>query len=123
MSPNESPHRSSSARPGTMKAARVHQWGTPEVITVESVDLPEPANEELLVRVHAAGVGPWDALVRSGKIGLPLTLPLTLGSEVSGAVEKVARRQPVSLSETRYSALPIRVLLMATRNTPLPRPE
>jgi len=55
MSPNESPHRSSSARPGTMKAARVHQWGSPEVITVESVDLPEPADEELLVRVHAAG--------------------------------------------------------------------
>jgi NADPH:quinone reductase-like Zn-dependent oxidoreductase len=54
-----------------MKAARVHQWGSPEVITVESVDLPEPADEELLVRVHAAGVGPWDALVRSGKIGLP----------------------------------------------------
>jgi NADPH:quinone reductase-like Zn-dependent oxidoreductase len=51
-----------------MKAARVHQWGSPEVITVESVDLPEPADEELLVRVHAAGVGPWDALVRSGKI-------------------------------------------------------
>jgi len=62
-----------------MKAARVHQWGSPEVITVESVDLPEPADEELLVHVHAAGVGPWDALVRSGKIGLPLTLPLTLG--------------------------------------------
>jgi NADPH:quinone reductase-like Zn-dependent oxidoreductase len=92
MSPNESPHRSSSARPGTMKAARVHQWGSPEVITVESIDLPEPADEELLVRVHAAGVAPWDTLVRSGKIGLPLTLPLTLGSEVSGAVEKVGAK-------------------------------
>jgi len=92
MSPSEPPDRSSPARPGTMKAARVHQWGSPEVITVESVDLPEPADEELLVRVHAAGVGPWDALVRSGKIGLPLTLPLTLGSEVSGAVEKVGAK-------------------------------
>jgi NADPH:quinone reductase-like Zn-dependent oxidoreductase len=54
-----------------MKAARVHQWGSPDVITVESVGVPEPADEELLVRVHAAGVGPWDAPVRSGKIGLP----------------------------------------------------
>src|SRR5262249_36929376 len=34
-------------------------------------------------------VGPWDALVRRGTSGLPLTLPVTLGSEVSGVIEKV----------------------------------
>jgi NADPH:quinone reductase-like Zn-dependent oxidoreductase len=75
-----------------MKAARVHQWGSPDVITVESVGVPEPGDEEFLVRVHAAGIGPWDALVRSGKVGLPLTLPLTLGSEVSGVVDKIGAK-------------------------------
>ena len=75
-----------------MQAARIHQWGSPDVITVESVAVPEPADQELLVRVHAAGVGPWDALARSGKIGLPLTLPLTLGSEVSGVVAKIGAK-------------------------------
>lgn len=44
------------------------------------------------MRVHAAGVGPWDALVRTGKSGVPQTLPLTLGSEVSGIVEKIGAR-------------------------------
>src|SRR5262249_36000490 len=82
----------SSAGLRTMRAARIHQWGSPDVITVESVAVPERTDQELLVRVHAAGVGPWDALARSGKIGLPLTLPLTLGSEVSGVVEKIGAK-------------------------------
>ena len=51
--------------------------------------MPEPGEEEVLVRVAAAGVGPWDALIRTGRSGLPLTYPLTLGSEVSGTVVKV----------------------------------
>jgi NADPH:quinone reductase-like Zn-dependent oxidoreductase len=73
----------------TMKAARVHQYGPPDVIAIEGIDLPSPGEGEILVRVHAAGVGPWDALVRAGHSGLPQTLPLTLGSEVSGVVEQV----------------------------------
>jgi NADPH:quinone reductase-like Zn-dependent oxidoreductase len=75
-----------------MKAARVHQWGSPGVIIVERVGVPEPADEEVLVSVHAAGVGPWDALVRTGKSALSQTLPLTLGSEVSGVVEKIGAK-------------------------------
>jgi len=39
----------------------------------------------LLVRVKAAGVGPWDALIREGRV--PETLPLTLGSDIAGTVE------------------------------------
>jgi NADPH:quinone reductase-like Zn-dependent oxidoreductase len=64
-----------------MKAARVHQWGPPEIIVLETVEVSSPGEGEILVRVHAAGVGPWDALVRSGNSGLPQTLPLTLGSD------------------------------------------
>jgi NADPH:quinone reductase-like Zn-dependent oxidoreductase len=73
----------------TMTAARVHRYGPPTVITVERIDVPEPRDQEVLLRVHAAGVGPWDALVRTGASGLPQSLPLTLGSEVSGVVERV----------------------------------
>src|SRR5215469_16837489 len=72
-----------------MRAARVHKPGPPNVIVVEDVDLPEPREQEVLVRVYAAGVGPWDALVRTDKSGLPQTYPLTLGSELSGVVEKL----------------------------------
>jgi NADPH:quinone reductase-like Zn-dependent oxidoreductase len=72
-----------------MKAARVNRLGPPEVITVEDIAIPSPGEQDVLVRVRASGVGPWDALVRTGKSGLPHTLPLTLGSEISGIVERV----------------------------------
>lgn len=47
-----------------------------------------PSAGEILVRVVAAGVGPWDALFREGKSQLS-SLPLTLGSDLSGVVEAV----------------------------------
>ena len=71
-----------------MKAARILQFGPPSVII--NVDLPrlEPAAAQLLVRVQAAGVGNWDALVREGK--LPNEhLPLILGYELAGIVEAI----------------------------------
>jgi NADPH:quinone reductase-like Zn-dependent oxidoreductase len=39
--------------------------------------------------VKAAGVGPWDALVREGRSGVPQTLPLTLGSDIAGIVDAI----------------------------------
>jgi NADPH:quinone reductase-like Zn-dependent oxidoreductase len=71
-----------------MKAARVLQFGPPSVITNVDLPRPEPAAGQLLVRVKAAGVGNWDALVREGK--LPNEhLPLTLGYELAGIVEAI----------------------------------
>ena len=72
-----------------MKAVRVHSFGPPEVISVEDVSKPEPADGEIVVQVKAAGVGPWDALIRSGKSALPQPLPLTLGSDLSGEVHSI----------------------------------
>ena len=51
-----------------MKAARVLQFGPPNVIMTDDLPRPEPGAGQLLVRVKAAGVGNWDALVRGGKI-------------------------------------------------------
>jgi len=84
-----SPHGPTRTYAQTMTAARVQRFGPPSVITLERIDVPEPQEEQVLVRVHAAGVGNWDALVRTGTSGLPQLLPLTLGAEVSGVVAKV----------------------------------
>ena len=51
----------------TMKAARIHSFGGPAVIVIEDVLRPVTATGEVLVRVVAAGVGPWDAIIREGK--------------------------------------------------------
>jgi NADPH:quinone reductase-like Zn-dependent oxidoreductase len=72
-----------------MKAARISEFGSLDVITVADTERPAPGPGQVLVRVKAAGVGPWDALVREGKSGIPQSLPLTLGSDISGIVQSV----------------------------------
>jgi NADPH:quinone reductase-like Zn-dependent oxidoreductase len=72
-----------------MKAVRVHRFGPPEVISFDDVPKPEPGRGEVVVRVAAAGIGPWDALIRSGKSALPQPLPLILGSDMSGIVDSL----------------------------------
>jgi NADPH:quinone reductase-like Zn-dependent oxidoreductase len=72
-----------------MIAVRVHRYGGPDELVVEETAVPEPSESEALIRVSAAGVGPWDALVRTGRSGLPQRLPLTPGSDIAGIVEKL----------------------------------
>ena len=72
-----------------MLAWRVHKFGPPEAMILESVPRPDPSPGEVLVDVHAAGVGPWDGWIRAGKSALPQPLPLTLGSDLSGTVAAV----------------------------------
>lgn len=72
-----------------MQAIRVHRYGGPEVLELEDIPVPAPDPNEVLVKVTAAGVGPWDALVRTGKSGVAQTLPLTPGSDIAGVVDCV----------------------------------
>ena len=50
---------------------------------------PTPQEDQLVVQVAAAGVGPWDALIREGKSGVQLSLPIILGSDLAGIVDSV----------------------------------
>jgi NADPH:quinone reductase-like Zn-dependent oxidoreductase len=77
-----------------MQAIRVHHFGDLDALVVEDVPRPAPGEGEVLLRVKAAGVGPWDALVRAGRSALPQPLPLTPGSDVAGLVEQVGARVP-----------------------------
>jgi NADPH:quinone reductase-like Zn-dependent oxidoreductase len=70
-----------------MKAVRVHKFGGPDVLVIDELPIPSPGPGELLVRVDAAGVGPWDALIREGKSKVSPPPPLTLGSDLSGVVD------------------------------------
>ena len=73
-----------------MKAGRIHKFGGTEVIAIDEVPRPTPDRGELIVRVAAAGVGPWDALIREGKSVVNLELPIILGSDLAGIVDSVA---------------------------------
>lgn len=72
-----------------MRAVRIHEFGGLDTLVYEDVPRPVPGKGEVLVRVGAAGVGPWDALIRSGQSKLGQLLPITLGSDLSGVVEEV----------------------------------
>jgi NADPH:quinone reductase-like Zn-dependent oxidoreductase len=75
--------------PSSMKAWRVHAFGPPEAMVFEAVPMPVPGQNEVLVRVHAAGVGPWDGWIRAGRSALPQPLPLTLGSDLAGDIVEI----------------------------------
>ncbi|MFN2569856.1 MAG: NADP-dependent oxidoreductase [Candidatus Dormibacteria bacterium] len=77
--------------PTTMRAARFHEYGPPEVLVVDEVPVPRPAEGQVLVRVHAAGVNPIDWKIRRGllKDFMPLRLPHTPGADLSGTVEQL----------------------------------
>jgi NADPH:quinone reductase-like Zn-dependent oxidoreductase len=80
---NEGPARLS------MMAWRVHEFGPPSVMRFERLARPIAGEKEVLVKVAAAGVGPWDGWIRAGKSALPQPLPLTLGSDLSGDIVAV----------------------------------
>jgi NADPH:quinone reductase-like Zn-dependent oxidoreductase len=48
----------------SMMAWRVHEFGAPETMRFERVPVLAPGAGEVLVKVHAAGVGPWDGWIR-----------------------------------------------------------
>ena len=68
-----------------MQAIMVSEPGGPEVLRVGETDIPRPDRGEVLVRVLAAGVGPWDAYLRGGGWSGPW--PYIPGAEFAGLVE------------------------------------
>ena len=74
-----------------MKAVVIHEYGGAEVLKYEDVPQPEPKQDQLRIRVIAAGVNPVDGMIRSGILDKEgrRTFPIILGGDISGVVEKV----------------------------------
>jgi NADPH:quinone reductase-like Zn-dependent oxidoreductase len=72
-----------------MKAGVVRRFGGPEVVEIDDLPEPQPGAGEVLVRVAAAGVGPWDALIRENKGVVASPFPITLGSDIAGTIQAV----------------------------------
>jgi NADPH:quinone reductase len=72
-----------------MKAIVVHEFGGPEVMKLEEIPTPKPGAGQVLVRIHAAGVNPYDTYMRAGTYAIKPPLPYTPGSDGAGVVEAV----------------------------------
>lgn len=76
------------ALPETMRAAAIDRFGPPSVLTLHTLPVPEPGPHEVLIALHAAGVGIWDARIRGGA-WWPTddpTFPIVLGTDGAGTV-------------------------------------
>ena len=73
-----------------MRAAAIDSPGGPEKLTIHSLPVPEIGPREVLIAVHTAGVGSWDAEMRGGwwPAGKP-EFPLVLGTDGSGTLARV----------------------------------
>src|ERR1700744_3652817 len=74
-----------------MRAVRFHDYSGLDGLRLEEVPQPTPAAGEILVRVHAAGVNPFDRYAIEGWVNayVTFTLPAILGRDFSGVVEAV----------------------------------
>src|SRR4029077_2518212 len=102
-----------------MKAIIINEYGNDDVVNYVDVERREPKKDEVLVKVHFAGVNPVDWKIRGG-LGerLGLKLPIMLGGEIAGTIEKVGDESETSKRGMRFTASsPLEV----TPNTRLPK--
>lgn len=74
-----------------VRAVRFHRYGGIDVLQVEDVELRDPAGDEVLVRVRAAGINPGEAAIRAGALHdrFPATFPSGEGSDFAGTIAAV----------------------------------
>ena len=73
-----------------MKAAVIHEYGSPDALKFEDMPDPSPGPGEVLIKTAATSINPLDLKIRSGAFRqfFPVSFPAILGWDVSGTVEK-----------------------------------
>ncbi len=74
-----------------MKAARINEYGSADVVQIVEIDAPIAGEGQVLVEVRASSINPFDKTIREGymKDAIPLELPVTLGGDIAGDVIEV----------------------------------
>src|SRR5215467_4124646 len=110
-----------------MKAIRVHEFGGPSVLKLESVPDPAAGTGQVVVNVKAAGINPVDTYVRAGTYARKPSLPYTPGSDAGGIIESVGSGvtnvkpgDRVYVSGTLTGSYAEKALAEAARVHPLP---
>ena len=109
-----------------MQAIRIHAFGEPEVLKLEEVPEPQVGPGQVLVKVHAVGVNPYEGYMRAGAYAAP-PLPFTPGHDAAGVVaavgagvKAVAPGDRVYTSQTLTGAYAEKTLCLESQVHPLP---
>ncbi len=70
-----------------MKAMRLNNWGA--AMELEELPKPDPGDDEILVRIHAASINPFDSALQAGYLQEMAKTPLTMGTDFAGDVAAV----------------------------------
>ena len=70
-----------------MRAAAIDRFGSPDVLTIHTLPVPKPGPHEVLIEMHAAGVGVRDAAMRRGEYSDGTErFPIVLGTDGAGVI-------------------------------------
>jgi len=109
-----------------MQAVICDQFDSPDKLKVKVIEDPSPVKNEVLIRVHATGLGYVDALTVAGLYQIKPQLPFIPGNEISGVIEQVGEEVKHLRVGQRVLAMPSQgglaelVCLSESRCTPIP---
>jgi NADPH:quinone reductase-like Zn-dependent oxidoreductase len=75
-----------------MKAIRIHAYGGPEVLQYEDAPRPVLNDDDVLIKVKAAGVNPVDWKIRQGYMKDMFTFPFIPGWDIAGVIEEIGKK-------------------------------
>lgn len=93
-----------------MKAAQIEKYSKEISVSVNEVPVPEPSDNEILIKVKAAAVNPLEILIVTGSVRLiqDYDMPFTLGNECAGVIEKVGKNvKDFQKGDKVYARLPL----------------
>ncbi len=90
-----------------MKAIRIHEHGSVDVLKIEDLAIPEPGKGEVRLRVKCAALNHLDVWVRNGIPGVPL--PIIMGNDAAGIVDAIGPDVTMAAVGDEVINVPIRV--------------
>ena len=87
-----------------MRAAQIDRYSKDIDIKIRDIPIPEISDDEVLVNVKAAAVNPLEILILTGSVRLiqDYKMPLTLGNEFSGVVEKIGAFADYAVVDSKF---------------------
>jgi NADPH:quinone reductase-like Zn-dependent oxidoreductase len=90
-----------------MKAVRIHEFGNVDVVKMDEVEIPQPMDNEVLVKVHGAGINPIDWKVREGYYAqfMENCFPFPMGWDFSGTITKVGKSSQYKIGDEVFGLI------------------